>query len=102
MRARWCNDAEGPGRATLVAAFLASLPAAAHAALGGGASEEMRLAYIDPGSGSFLVQALVATAAGVAVALRLYWKRVKSLFGIVSDDDDDDDAPMAGDVDEPR
>lgn len=38
------------------------------------------LAYLDPGSGSLLVQALVAGVAGTAVAAKLYWRRITSRF----------------------
>jgi hypothetical protein len=38
------------------------------------------LAYLDAGSGSLIVQALVGGAAGVAVAARLYWRRLVSRF----------------------
>jgi len=34
-------------------------------------------AYIDPGSGSMLVQLVTGGAAGAMVLARLYWKRVK-------------------------
>jgi len=37
-------------------------------------------AYLDPGTGSILVQGLLAAIAGVAVAGRLYWGRIKSFF----------------------
>jgi uncharacterized membrane protein YhiD involved in acid resistance len=33
------------------------------------------LAYLDAGSGSLIVQAVVAGAAGMAVAVKLYWRR---------------------------
>ena len=33
--------------------------------------------YLDPGSGSYLLQLLIAAALGALIALRLYWKRVK-------------------------
>ena len=36
------------------------------------------LAYIDPGSGSFLLQGLVAGILGLGVTLKLYWGK---LFG---------------------
>jgi len=36
------------------------------------------LAYLDPGSGSYLIQLLVAAALGGLLLLRLYWQRVKS------------------------
>jgi len=45
-------------------------------------ADPVRLAYLDPGSGSFLIQALVALVAGIAVALRTYWEKVKSLLGL--------------------
>jgi L-serine deaminase len=38
------------------------------------------LAYLDAGSGSLIVQAVVAGAAGMAVAVKLYWRRLKGLF----------------------
>jgi len=34
------------------------------------------LAYLDPGSGSLLIQALVASIAGGTIALRRYWARI--------------------------
>ncbi len=39
------------------------------------------LAYIDPNSGSFLLQAIVATLAGGAVAVGSYWRRLKQRIG---------------------
>ena len=36
--------------------------------------------YLDPGSGSFLIQLLLAAALGVGVAVRIYWTKIKSLF----------------------
>lgn len=44
-------------------------------------SADVQLAYLDPGSGSFLIQALVALVAGIAVALRTYWEKVRSFLG---------------------
>jgi hypothetical protein len=38
-------------------------------------------AYVDPGSGSMLLQLLLGGVAGVAVAARMYWHRVRSFFG---------------------
>jgi hypothetical protein len=37
-------------------------------------------AYLDPGTGSIVLQAVIATIAAAAVAIRLYWGRLKSLF----------------------
>lgn len=36
--------------------------------------------YLDPGSGSMLVQILIATLLGAAVAIRMFWGRIKSFF----------------------
>jgi hypothetical protein len=36
--------------------------------------------YLDPGSGSFLVQTLLALVLGSMVTLRLYWKNIKEMF----------------------
>ena len=44
-------------------------------------ADELTLAYLDPGAGSFVIQALVATVAGIAVAMRAYWTRIKEFFG---------------------
>lgn len=37
-------------------------------------------AYIDPGTGSFLVQAVIAGLLGILVSLKLYWARIKVIF----------------------
>ena len=36
--------------------------------------------YLDPGSGSYLLQLLIAGILGALFALRLYWKRVRGFF----------------------
>ena len=38
-------------------------------------------AYLDMGTGSMLLQFIVASLAGIAVFFRLFWDRVKSIFG---------------------
>jgi hypothetical protein len=53
--------------------------------------QELKLAYIDPGSGSFLVQALVATAAGLAVGARRYWSQIRALLGRPAPSGEDED-----------
>ncbi|MEU1606637.1 hypothetical protein [Micromonospora matsumotoense] len=40
----------------------------------------MHLAYLDAGSGSLIVQAVVGGTAGAAVAAKLYWRRLASRF----------------------
>ena len=37
-------------------------------------------AYLDPGTGSFIFQTLVATVVGSAFVLKTYWRRIKTLF----------------------
>ena len=37
-------------------------------------------AYLDPGSGSMLLQLLLGGVAAVGVIVKLYWNRVVSLF----------------------
>ncbi len=39
-------------------------------------------AYLDPGTGSMLVQLLVGGVAAVGVAVKLYWHRILRLFRI--------------------
>ena len=40
------------------------------------------LPYLDPGSGSFLLQLLIAALLGLGVAIRASWGRIKGWFGI--------------------
>jgi len=37
-------------------------------------------AYLDPGTGSMLLQLVLGGVAGAAVVVRLYWARVKGFF----------------------
>jgi hypothetical protein len=39
------------------------------------------LLYIDPGSGSYLVQVVLAAALGAAFWIKMSWYRIKSFFG---------------------
>lgn len=45
-------------------------------------------AYLDPGSGSFILQVLVASLVGIGFALRGYWGKIKSIFRKNQNDDD--------------
>lgn len=38
-------------------------------------------AYLDPGTGSMLVQLLLGGVAGALVIGKLYWQRIKAIFG---------------------
>ena len=37
-------------------------------------------AYLDPGTGSILLQGLIAAVAGVTITGKLYWSRLKVMF----------------------
>lgn len=55
------------------------------------------LPYLDPGSGSFLLQLVIAAVLGLLVAIRASWSKIKGWFGIKPEPraDDDDDEPKA-------
>jgi hypothetical protein len=46
------------------------------------------LAYLDPGSGSMILQMLAGGVAAVAVTAKLYWNRVLKFLHIKKDDED--------------
>ena len=61
----------------------------------------MILIYLDPGSGSFLIQLLIAAIAGISIAIGANWSKVKRLLGkkkgkTGTDDEDDDDEQHPG------
>jgi hypothetical protein len=37
-------------------------------------------AYVDPGTGSYILQLIIAGLLGAALAVRIYWKRIKAIF----------------------
>jgi hypothetical protein len=49
------------------------------------------LPYLDPGSGSFLIQLAIAALLGLGVAIRASWSKIKGWFGIKPKADEDDD-----------
>ena len=54
------------------------------------------LAYLDPGTRSFILQMILAGVLGIAVAVRIYWKKIIAFFrkdksGGVQDELDDMD-----------
>jgi len=40
------------------------------------------LVYIDPGTGSIILQAVVASVVGAAIAVRLFWHRILKFLGL--------------------
>ena len=47
-------------------------------------------AYLDPGSGSMLLQLVLGGLAGLAVIAKLYWHRLLGLFGMHSQHEESD------------
>jgi hypothetical protein len=39
-------------------------------------------AYLDPGTGSIILQVLLGGVAGLALACKLYWQKFVSMFGL--------------------
>jgi tellurite resistance protein TehA-like permease len=37
-------------------------------------------AYLDPGTGSYIIQIAIATFVGALFAIRLFWRRIKAFF----------------------
>jgi hypothetical protein len=52
--------------------------------------------YLDPGSGSFIIQIAIAALLGLGVAIRASWSKIKTFFGVKpkpqEEDDDTEDA----------
>jgi hypothetical protein len=46
-------------------------------------------AYLDPGTGSLIIQALIAGIVGVLYVIKIYWQKIKSLFIKESDKTND-------------
>lgn len=46
------------------------------------------IGYLDPGSGSMILQMLAGGAAAVAVVGKMYWRRLLRLFGIRKEPDE--------------
>ncbi len=61
----------------------------------------MILLYLDPGSGSFLIQLLLAAIAGLSIAIGANWSKLKRFLGknkkkSETDDDEEDDEQQPG------
>jgi hypothetical protein len=63
------------------------------------------MAYLDPGSGSFLIQILIALFLGSAFAIRTFWGRIKRFFlkllgrEVIEEDEEDGDIEDNEEVD---
>ena len=50
------------------------------------------LAYLDPGTGSFVIQGIIAAVVGAGFAIKMFWHRIKAVFtGKPASEDDDPD-----------
>jgi hypothetical protein len=48
---------------------------------------DISLLYVDPGSGSYLVQIIIAAILGIAFYFKTIWLRIKSFFSRSKKDD---------------
>jgi len=37
-------------------------------------------AYLDPGTGSFIIQIIIAAVATAAISVKVFWQKIKELF----------------------
>jgi hypothetical protein len=91
VRRRGVRVAARFGIGFAVAAFA---PAAAIAA---GQPLEIRVAYLDPGTGSLILQAVVAALAGAVVVITSYWQKIRALFRRSSRDSEPSDTAPSDD-----
>lgn len=61
----------------VVALTFLAFPSAAHA-------------YLDPGSSSLLLQLLLSGLAGCLIIIKVYWRRLKGVFGRLSERSESD------------
>lgn len=47
-------------------------------------------AYLDPASGSMILQLILGGLAGAAVVVKIYWRRLLGVFGRRKPENDDD------------
>jgi hypothetical protein len=67
------------------------------AAIAAGQPIEIRVAYLDPGTGSLILQALVAALAGIVVAVTSYWQKIRGFFSRRSRDSESSDTASSDD-----
>jgi hypothetical protein len=44
-------------------------------------------AYLDPGTGSMILQVLLGGVAGIALAGKLYWQKIRSFIGLARNEE---------------
>jgi hypothetical protein len=50
-------------------------------------------AYLDPGSGSMVLQLLLGGVAAVGVVIKLFWHRILNIFGIRKEESSNSESP---------
>ena len=50
------------------------------------------LAYLDPGTGSMLLQVILGGIAAVGVALKLYWHKLRAALGMAKKEEPEDES----------
>ncbi len=50
------------------------------------------VAYLDPGTGSMMLQVILGGIAAVGVAIKLYWHKLRVAFGMAKKEDTEDES----------
>ena len=50
------------------------------------------VAYLDPGTGSMLLQVILGGIAAVGVAIKLYWHKLRAAFGMAKKKETEDES----------
>jgi len=50
------------------------------------------VAYLDPGTGSMLLQVILGGIAAVGVAVKLYWHKLRAAFGMAKKEEPEDES----------
>ena len=56
------------------------------------------LPYLDPGTGSFIIQIAIAALLGLAVAIRASWSSIKKYFGVKPKEDENTEEDHSDDA----
>jgi hypothetical protein len=50
------------------------------------------VAYLDPGTGSMLLQVILGGIAAIGVAIKLYWHKLRAAIGMARKEDPEDES----------
>ena len=50
------------------------------------------VAYLDPGTGSMLLQVILGGIAAIGVAIKLYWHKLRAAFGMAKKKETEDES----------